>query len=215
MRQEVQRRGLGTVPVPYGSKSFPGFVPRKSAHAVFLDRQGTLWVATEDTLVFLPSGARRFHLTGIAVGQILQIAQAANGKLWIAKTTRSVRTIPLSDQQRPADETEIKVGSAEILFDRDGALWITTIGDGLRRSPTPELLTGRIKEFSTEVESFTAKDGFAPMLPRHSSRSRRKYLGWNQLRCGSLSAKRTWYRSLSPSSLGMLFWLPEMTETSG
>jgi len=133
--------------------NFPG----KAACTIFLDRQGRLWVATEDTLVFLPPGARMFQLTGIRVGQVTEIAQAVSGKLWMAETTRSVRPIPLSDKRQPPDETEIQVGSQEILFDNDGALWwITSLGDGLRRSPAPELLKGRIKEFSTAVESFTA-----------------------------------------------------------
>ena len=48
-------------------------------------------------------------------------------KLWMAETTRSVRTIPPSDKRQPADETEIRVSSAEILFDNDGALWITSV----------------------------------------------------------------------------------------
>ncbi len=103
--------------------NFPG----KSAHAIFLDRQGALWVATEDTLVFLPPGARRFQPTGIQVGQVLQIAQAANGKLWMAETTRSVRPIPLSDQRPQPEETEVQVGSKGILFDDDGTLWITSL----------------------------------------------------------------------------------------
>ena len=133
----------------------------KSAHAIFLDRQGTLWVSTEDTLVFLPSGARRFQPTGIRVGQVTKITQARGGKLWMAETSRSVRPIPLSDNRQPPDETEVQVGSQGILFDNDGASWITTLGDGLRRSPAPELLRGRIKEFSTAVESFTAKDGLS------------------------------------------------------
>ena len=61
------------------------------------------------------------------------------------------------------------------------------MGDGLRRSPAPELLRGRIKEFSTAVESFTAKDGLSDdIISRHSSRPRRKYLGRNQQRSGSL-----------------------------
>ena len=137
--------------------NFPG----KLADALFLDSQGTLWVATEDTLVFLPPGARRFQSTGIRVGQVPQIAQAASGKLWMAEVTRSVRPIPLSDKRQPPDETEVQVGSAGILFDRDGALWITSLGDGLRRAPAPDLLRGRIKEFSTAVESFTAKDGLS------------------------------------------------------
>jgi len=142
--------------------NFPG----KSARAIFLDRQGTLWVSTEDTLIFLPSAARRFQLTGIRVGQVFQIAQAASGKLWMAETTRSVRRIPLADKQQPPDETEIQVGSIGILFDNDGALWITSLGDGLRRSPAPELLKGQIKEFSTAVESFTAKDGLSDDVVR-------------------------------------------------
>ena len=135
--------------------------PGKLAHAIFLDGQGTLWVAAEDTLVFLPSGARRFQPAGIRVGEVLKFAQAADGKLWMAETTRSVRPVPLSDKRQPPDETEVRVGSAAILFDKDGALWITSIGDGLRRSPGPELLRGRINKFGTEVESFAAKDGLS------------------------------------------------------
>jgi PAS domain S-box-containing protein len=137
--------------------SFPG----KSARTVFLDRQGILWVSSEDTLVFLPPGARRFQPTGIPVGNVTRIAQAPNGKLWMAETTRSVRPIPLFDKRQPADETEIRVGSQGILFDNDGALWITSMGDGLRRAPAPEMLNGEIKEFSTAVESFTASDGLS------------------------------------------------------
>jgi PAS domain S-box-containing protein len=137
--------------------NFPG----KSALAIFLDRQGALWVSTEDTLVFLPPGARRFQPTGARVGHVTQIAQAADGKPWMAETTRSVRPIPLSDRRQPSDETEVQVGSTGILFDNDGALWITSVGDGLRRAPAPELLKGKIKEFSNEVESFTARDGLS------------------------------------------------------
>ncbi|WP_058185535.1 two-component regulator propeller domain-containing protein [Terracidiphilus gabretensis] len=137
--------------------NFPG----KSAYAVFLDRQGTLWVSTEDTVVSLPPGARQFQPANIRVGQVMQFGQAASGKLWMAETTRSVRTIPLSDRRQSPDETEVQVGSMGILFDNDGALWITSIGDGLRRSPAPDLLKGRIQEFSSAVESFSAKDGLS------------------------------------------------------
>ena len=133
---------------------------------IFLDRSGTLWVSTEDTLIFLPAGAKRFQRTGIRVGQVSQIAQAANGKLWMAETTRSVRPIPLSDVRQPPDKTEVRVGSVRVLFDSDGALWITSVGDGLRRSRTPELLQVRIEEFSTAVESFTAKDGLSDDVVR-------------------------------------------------
>ena len=136
---------------------FPGEIAR----AVFVDRQGTLWVATEDTIVFLPPGARRFQATGIKVGHVAQIAQAPNGKLWMAETTRSVRPVPLSDRRLPADDTEIRVGSVAFLFDKSGALWVSSFGDGLRRAPDPESLKGSIREFSAAVDSFTAKDGLS------------------------------------------------------
>ena len=141
-------------------------IPERSARAIFLDRQGTLWIATEDTLFFLPSGAHRFEPTGIRVGQVSQIARSASGRLWMAETSRAVRPIPLSDKRQPSDETEVQVGSIGILFDSDGALWITSLGDGLRRSPAPDLLRGQIKEFSTAVESFTAKDGLSDNFVR-------------------------------------------------
>ena len=140
--------------------------PGKSSYTVFLDGQGTLWASTGDTLVFLPKGAKRFQPTGIRAGLVTKIAQAANGKLWMAETSRSVRPIPLSDKRQPAEETEVKVGSQGILFDNDGALWITSLGDGLRRSPAPELLKGQIKEMGTEVESFTARDGLSDDVVR-------------------------------------------------
>jgi len=137
--------------------NFPG----KVAYGMFVDRSGTLWVASENTIVFLPAGSSKFQPTGAHVGQVLQIAEATNGKLWMAETTRSVRPVPLKTQQRPSDDTEVRVGSVAILFDRDGAFWITTLGDGMRRAPAPETLREKIGEFSAAVESFTTKDGLS------------------------------------------------------
>jgi signal transduction histidine kinase/streptogramin lyase len=136
-------------------------LPGKSANALFLDHQGNLWVSEDHTLFFLPQGVKVFQPTGIQVGQVWQIDQAPSGKLWMAETTRSVRPVPLNDRRKPSDDTEVQVGSEAILFDNDGAFWITSIGDGLRRAPTPEQLNGRIKEFGSEVESFTADNGLS------------------------------------------------------
>jgi signal transduction histidine kinase/ligand-binding sensor domain-containing protein len=146
--------------------NFPGTIAR----AIFADRHGTLWVATGDTLVRLTAKARRFQTTGISIGQVWKLAEAANGRLWMAETTRSVRPVPRGDRQQSPDETsdgtldetEIRVGSIAILFDQEGALWITTIGDGVRRMRYPEALGGqKIGEFSDSIESFTSKDGLS------------------------------------------------------
>ncbi len=146
----------------------------KSTSALFLDRRGTLWVATEDSIVFLPSGARSFQTTTIHIGQVLQLTESENGKLWMAETTRSIRPVPLGNKLPPSDNAEIAVGSQGILFARDGDMWVTTLGDGLAHISAPEQLKGnpvrftgsarrsmmgRRVQFSEIVQRFTAKDG--------------------------------------------------------
>ena len=131
----------------------------KYAQALLVDRQGTLWVATENTIVFLKPGARRFQPAGIPIGQVHQIAQAPDGRIWIAETTRSVRPLPIRGSMGPPDTTEIRVGASQLQFSRDGALWIATAGDGLRRAAASDKLDGKFGRFDNRLDMFTAKDG--------------------------------------------------------
>ena len=135
--------------------------PGAQARALFVDRSGTLWVATEDTVVFLPRGARRFQSTGIHVGIVRGFAEAPNGRLWMAETTRSVRPVPLHTQLAPSNETEVRVGSEAILFSHSGALWITTLGDGLLRAADPEKLKGKPDRFSPSLQAYTVEVGLS------------------------------------------------------
>jgi signal transduction histidine kinase len=135
--------------------------PGPAARGLYVDRTGTLWVATGKSIVFLRKGASRFQSTGIDAGLVMQIVEAPNGKLWMAETTRSVRPVPLHTRLAPSDDTEILVGSQGILFAPEGDLWITTIGDGLRRVSDPEKLKGKIDRFSNSIESYTVKDGLS------------------------------------------------------
>jgi PAS domain S-box-containing protein len=133
--------------------------PGARAWAVYVNRGGTLWVATENTVVFLPPGSRKFQTTGVGIGQGWQIAESPGGALWLAETTRSVHPL-LPPAWRPGVGPEIQVGSAGILFDDDGSLWITSLGDGMRRVPFPDRLNGRKDgQSSSVIESFTAQDG--------------------------------------------------------
>jgi len=135
--------------------SFPGEYPE----AIFVDHRGTLWVATGETIVYLPRGYKAFQSTGIKVGLIWRFAEDFNGKLWMAETGRSVRPVPLHDGLQPPDDTEIQVGSVAMAFDQQGALWVTSLGDGIRRADAPESLRGKIGRTSSAVKSFTARDG--------------------------------------------------------
>ncbi len=129
--------------------------------AMYVDRRGTLWVASRDSIVFLPQGSRRFQSTGSKVGQVVQITESPSGMLWMAETSRSVRPIPLEGNTH-GREPEVKVGASRILFADDGSLWIASLGDGLRRVPFPDHMNGqKISESSPAAENFTEKDGLS------------------------------------------------------
>jgi signal transduction histidine kinase/ligand-binding sensor domain-containing protein len=164
--------------------SFPG----GGAQAVLVDHRGELWVAGQHRIAVLKPGSSRFELTDEPYnGQVNQLTEAPGGTVWMAETTRAVRPLRRPEETAPAeamsrlecqtrfpdtwqtvpvcrrsDELEVYVGSAGILFDRDGGLWITTLGDGLRRAPYPSQLPKEpIGEFSNAIEQFTSKDGLS------------------------------------------------------
>jgi ligand-binding sensor domain-containing protein len=124
--------------------------------SLYLDRQGTLWATSIDAVFYLPQGSGTFQPAGLRTNFVTQMLESPNGTMWMAETTRAVRPMP------PSKGPEIAVGSRSILFDRDGSFWITTLGDGLRRAPHPERLTGeKIEGTSGQLESFTAKEGLS------------------------------------------------------
>jgi signal transduction histidine kinase/ligand-binding sensor domain-containing protein len=135
------------------------------ATGMLLDRQGTFWVAAGHTILYLPRGSHQFHTTGIATIQVWTLVEAPNGKLWMSETSRSVRPIPLGRDLPPSDKTEFVLGSIGILFDREKTLWITSIGQGMRRVPFPERMDGRKFDQSDKaIESFTEADGLTDNL---------------------------------------------------
>jgi signal transduction histidine kinase/ligand-binding sensor domain-containing protein len=124
--------------------------PGRQARTVFNDASGTLWVATEQGAAFLPRGARAFQRVQAPVGRISQFSQAPDGGIWIAEADRAVRVLPLPGV--PMSTAALPLPSAGLLFDRDGALWATTLGDGVYR------LAG---EGQPHFESYRQRDGLS------------------------------------------------------
>lgn len=97
---------------------------------LLLGSDGTLWVATGSTVVYLPPGAPRFLGTGVAGTRHGVLAQDDAGRMWYSD--RRYGTGPL-----PAPEATAAPGTAtaagarwpfaakRMRFDRSGALWAT------------------------------------------------------------------------------------------
>ncbi|MDS1139494.1 two-component regulator propeller domain-containing protein [Pusillimonas sp. SM2304] len=130
--------------------NFPG----QHAHAVFLDRIGTLWAANEERLFYLPSGARKFIDAGIAVDRVSQITQAPDGSIWLAERYGGVlRRFVLKDKATVTLRTVVD-GANGLLFDSNGALWVSTSSSGIRyMAPSDDDLhaaLGKAKEYSVQ-----------------------------------------------------------------
>ncbi len=105
----------------------------RSARAVFVDRVGTLWAASSHRLYQRPAGSQGFMAVDGTLDWASQIAQAADGSIWIAEryVNRLHRVVPGSQPHLQSQMVEAPINS--LLFDDAGGLWTSTPGNGLRR----------------------------------------------------------------------------------
>jgi signal transduction histidine kinase/ligand-binding sensor domain-containing protein len=118
--------------------------PAPGAQKLAVDRNGTLWVATNgrdfglagdrirvNTILKLTRGAKIFEATGRPVGQILQLKEASDGTMWMAHFTEAavggVFHHPVSQVTR-----SLVGGPAAMIFN-GRSLWIALYHGGVRR----------------------------------------------------------------------------------
>jgi signal transduction histidine kinase/ligand-binding sensor domain-containing protein len=141
--------------------------PWSRAQTVFVDRSGTLWVAGDDGIVFLAEGKKQFEAAAERPSgpqfEVNGIVQAPDGTIWIAETSRSVRPLTIRQPKKTMPPPpQIVVGSYAVLFDDAGALWITSLGDGVGRISLPEQLKSRgTQKFTAAADVFSEKDGLS------------------------------------------------------
>ena len=115
--------------------------------ALLVDRQGTLWVATDglnfglskdpvrrNTILTLAPNAKSFARTGEAVGMVWSMAESPDGHVWLADTSGR-RVGPTGGRIGPGAAFAVGEEPMSLIFDSDRSLWIGLIEDGLRRAP--------------------------------------------------------------------------------
>jgi signal transduction histidine kinase/ligand-binding sensor domain-containing protein len=129
--------------------------------AMVVDRNGTLWVSADDTIVFLQRGSGKFQETGLRLDGVVQFGQAKDERLWMTQWFHPIMPVPTAGRNFVPEDPKIRLSAYKFVFDREGSLWLTLGGsDGIRRVRFPERLGERILSSNEpEVESFTAQDG--------------------------------------------------------
>src|ERR1017187_3932925 len=88
---------------------------------IFVDRSGDLWIAADHHVYVQRRGQERVSPIQEEVRSGRQFAQAPDGTVWISDGWTNVR--PINRPNRLAGTLRTK-GSANILFDSDGYLWV-------------------------------------------------------------------------------------------
>ena len=117
--------------------------PAPGAQKLAVDRNGTLWIATDgkdfglahdirvNTILKLTRGSKRLEATGQPIGQIMQLKEAPDGTMWMVHfNERAVGGVfhpPASDVARA-----LSGGPSAIIFD-GWSVWISLYHSGVRR----------------------------------------------------------------------------------
>jgi signal transduction histidine kinase/ligand-binding sensor domain-containing protein len=155
----VLREGTRWIPIGHNWNFAPEVI-----RALFVDRDGTLWVATVNIIAFLRRGSKEFELAGVVGRGVTTLAQAKDGRVWFADDGRwEVRPVPIAGHNSDAeDPAVVEDGLHDLFLDREGALWITRMHYGIVRIRYPERLGNRkLGPHDHELESFDEKDGFS------------------------------------------------------
>lgn len=126
-----------------------------------LARDGTLWITSLNTILFIPRGETRIHYSGAVISGRTSLAQDSNGQIWITDALNAVQRVPDYPHGAKASPKLLaqadKINTQRILFDRDGTLW-GVAPNGVFRIPL-RTADARSTEPLPAVQLFGSQDG--------------------------------------------------------
>jgi signal transduction histidine kinase/ligand-binding sensor domain-containing protein len=135
--------------------NFPG----SYAERAYVDRNGTLWVSTGSTIVFLPRGERRFHTSGLQFHDLVAMAHARDGALWTSGINGTVFPLRLDSSDSVRRGSPIALKSIAIAIDHSGMLWVPTTSDGVWRFQPPAVTAPSWATTMSAGDRFAHSDG--------------------------------------------------------
>ena len=137
--------------------------PAGATYALHTDRAGTLWAAAEAGTWRLARGAARFERSTRSIS-FAWLAERQDGRVWESNGTQGVWPLPDIDGPPPLQAPVPGPGHVgALLFDRDGALWVASLG-GVARLVDPDHLPALGPGGDPQVpasQRFTRADGLS------------------------------------------------------
>lgn len=134
-------------------------IPRSRVWTMLATGDGALWVANKAGVYRLPPRSQRFVRVTDTVGTVDTMAEAGDGSVWIADegSPHMQRCTPDGGTCRSIVDTAVDGSKVnDLLFDRDGSLWITLSFGGVRRIRDPAQL---VNGAAVAVDRYTKGDG--------------------------------------------------------
>lgn len=142
--------------------------PSKNSNgALFIDRNGAVWIAPADELLVLRPGSQRFQSVGIK-GKFNHITGSADGTIWVASEGRVFPIVPSGTP--PIYAHGIPSTVTQLLIDQSSRLWIADAKNGVMRTQGAEPGSrGRITARFTTLDGLTADNIFALFQDREAN----------------------------------------------
>ena len=135
-------------------------LPVKPFSSVFVERDGAILASSDVNLYERAAGASNFTQLPVHIVAVNQMQQDATGRIWLADTSGGlVHPLALPGSTDPLRDSEVHIGSFRMLLSTGGELWISSLGDGLRRVANPQQPFGHLDAKSQQLAAFTASDG--------------------------------------------------------